>query len=175
MGSGSTSLGAARPRPRRAAPSVESLALSEVGNEVRRVRRAEAGHRIPAVGGRVARDGRDGLIVAGRDVEEVVRVPRRVVADLVQRRVDQPEPVAGDLGREGDDAGPLREGEGGAADVVPACAARVAVGADQPLCPSGGSVRDTSAPVRELAWKPTSGTPRCVGPIGVLPAGSESW
>src|SRR6266851_9642354 len=37
--------------------------------------------------------------------------------------------------------------------------------------PSGGSARYTSAPVPELAWKATSGTPR-IDPIVVLPTGS---
>src|SRR4051812_26788021 len=43
-----------------------------------------------------------------------------------------------------------------------------------PLLPSGGSVRYTSAPVRELACSPMSGTPR-LSAIGVLPAGSDTW
>jgi hypothetical protein len=33
----------------------------------------------------------------------------------------------------------------------------------------------TSTPVRELAWYPTSGTPRWLAGIGVLPGGSVSW
>ena len=45
----------------------------------------------------------------------------------------------------------------------------------RPLFPSGGSVRYTSAPVRELACSPTSGTPRCDDGIAVLPAGSVFW
>src|SRR5437763_11363422 len=41
--------------------------------------------------------------------------------------------------------------------------------------PSGGSDRNTSAPVAALAWKAMSGTPRVAAGIGVLPAGSTLW
>src|SRR2546421_618366 len=44
----------------------------------------------------------------------------------------------------------------------------------RPLWPSGGSVMYTRAPVRALAWRATSGTPRLL-PIGVLPAGRVFW
>src|SRR4051795_8245415 len=45
----------------------------------------------------------------------------------------------------------------------------------RPLWPSGGSVRYTSAPVRELAISAMSGTPRALDGIAVLPAGSTFW
>src|SRR5690242_364154 len=43
-----------------------------------------------------------------------------------------------------------------------------------PLKPSGGNERYTSAPVVALACNATSGTPRCE-PIDVLPVGSAFW
>src|SRR5206468_9260934 len=73
-----------------------------------------------------------GLIVSGRDVEEVVRVRRRSARQLVQSRVDQPEPVTTvDLVRDPDEPRPFGAGERGAADVVPARAARTRA-ADKP-------------------------------------------
>src|SRR5690242_21850140 len=62
-------------------------------------------------------------------------------------------------------------------DVPPMSYQPVLHGADpqiRPLCPSGGNVRYTSAPVPALAWNATSGTPRMVS-IGVLPLGRTFW
>src|SRR5262249_8151954 len=82
-------------------------------------------YRIPACGGRVAGHVRgEGPVVPLRDVEEIARVLPRVASDLVQRRVDQAQGMTGELVGQCDDSGPLRAGERGAADVVPAGAAR---------------------------------------------------
>src|SRR5262249_45987149 len=97
----------------------------EVGHEVRGVRRAETGDRIPTGRRGIAQYCRVEGVVPGRDVEEVVRVPRRVGTDLVERRIEQAQPSAVDLVGHGNEPGPFRATERGAADVVPAGRARI--------------------------------------------------
>src|SRR5438477_4375912 len=105
--------------------------LDQIGNEVSRVRRAQACDWIPAGRRRVAGDCRVSCVVAGSDVEEVVGVARRVCAQLVERGVDEPEPTPVDLVGDGDQPRPLRAAERRPADVVPTGAAR-SRSADQP-------------------------------------------
>src|SRR5262245_39724147 len=91
--------------------------VHQVGEEVRGVRRAEAGHRIPTSRRRVTGDARVGGVVTGGDVEEVVRVPRGVRADLVERWVDETETATVDLIGDRHQAGPLGARQGRATDV----------------------------------------------------------
>src|SRR5204862_3392252 len=92
--------------------------------------------RVPAGGGRVARDTRVGGVVADRDVVVVPGAAGRVGPDGIQGRVDQAEAAAVDLVGDGDQSGPLRAGQRRAADVVPAGAARRRA-ADQSALPVG--------------------------------------
>src|SRR5207253_10962922 len=95
----------------------------QVGDQVRYVGRPQSGHRVPPLAGAPARD--RGLLVAVLErVVEVGRVLARVVGDRVERRVDEPEVAPRDLVRHRDQAGPLRGAGTGAADGVPAGAAR---------------------------------------------------
>src|SRR5262249_50945366 len=96
----------------------------QVRQEMRRVRRAEAGDRIPAGGSAVTGNARR-LVVAGGHVEEVGCVLGRVTRDLVERRVDVAEVASLHLVGYRDQAGPLRGAGARAADDVPAGAARV--------------------------------------------------
>src|SRR5207253_9772548 len=111
------------PEPLRIRTSLKSL-RGQVVDQVRRVRRAEAGERVPAGGRRVTGNRRIRGVVPGRDVEEVRRVLARVGGNGVQLRVDQAEPTAVLLVGDGDDAGPLWAAQRRAADVVPAARAR---------------------------------------------------
>src|SRR5262249_61214612 len=87
--------------------------------------RPETRHRIPAGRGRVVvREVRKRRVVPGRHVEEVARVSTRARADLVERRIDQPQTAAVQLVGDRDEPGPLWRPRRRAADNLPAGAAR---------------------------------------------------
>src|SRR5579863_7709915 len=87
----------AAPRARSVRRSARGLSRGQGGHQVRRVGRAEPGHRVPAGGRVVAGDGRVGPVVAGGHVVEV-RAVALTERQAVQRGVDLAEAVAGDLG-----------------------------------------------------------------------------
>ena len=100
--------------------SVAVHCQDEVRDEVRRVRGTESGDRVPARRGRVARDARVRLVLALRDVEEVLRVAARVGTDLVEGRVDEPQAATVDLVGDRYEGRPLGTTERRTADVIPA-------------------------------------------------------
>src|SRR5712691_772260 len=97
--------------------------LDEVGYQRCRVGSAQAGHWIPANGGRITGDGRVSLVQASGHVVEVGRVAGRVRADAIQPRIDQAERAAIELIGDSDDASPLWAAAAGAPDHIPAPAA----------------------------------------------------
>jgi hypothetical protein len=69
----------------------------EVWHELRRIRRAPSGDGIPTPGGAEAADRWVNLVVAHRDIEEIVGIALAVLADLVERRIDVTDGAAIDL------------------------------------------------------------------------------
>src|SRR5258706_11265858 len=92
----------------------------QVRQQVGGIRRAKAGHRIPARGGRVTRNRGVELVVAGRDVVEVRGILRGIVGDAVERWVDEPDITAFDLVGHRHQTGPLWSAATGATHDEPA-------------------------------------------------------
>ena len=95
----------------------------QVGEQLGGVGRAKAGDRIPTLRGAVAGDGAL-LIAVGGDIKEISRVLRRIVGNRIQCVIEIAEVVTSHLVRDGGEARPLRGAGTGAADIVPAGAAR---------------------------------------------------
>lgn len=95
----------------------------QVGDEIRRVRRTEAGNRIPTRRGRVTRAAGVSLVLATRDVVEIRCVALRIGADCIECGVDQAQATSVELGRNGHQPGPLWSRQRSTADVKPTRAA----------------------------------------------------
>src|SRR5258708_20507882 len=94
----------------------------QVGKQVRRVGRPQAGDRIPACRGRIAGD-RGRLVVARGDIVEIFGVLRGIARDLVELRIDVTQISASYLIGNRDQPGPLRRTTAGATHTLPSHAA----------------------------------------------------